>query len=79
MSQNCGSSYCFFSRGSLFLLTPAEKMVFSQLNAVIFAEVNKKKKNRLKRTSKKKRNFETCKPDNCKLNWHNNKVAHYKV
>ena len=38
----------------LFLLTPAEKRAFSQLNAVISAEVSKKK-NRLKRTSKKKR------------------------
>ena len=45
-----------------FLLTQAEKRAFSQLNAVISAEVSKKK--RFKRTSKKNRNLEACKPAN---------------
>ena len=60
MSQNCGSFYWFISSGSFFfLLTQAEKRAFSQLKALISAEVRKK------RTSKKNCNFETCKPAIC--------------
>ena len=47
-----------------FLLTQVEKRAFSQLKAVISAEV-RKKKNGLKKNSIKNRNFETCKPANC--------------
>ena len=43
-----------FQAVPFFLLTPAEKRTFSQLNAVISADVSKKKN----------RNFETCKPAN---------------
>ena len=63
MSQNCGSFYLLISSGSFFLLTQAEKKAFSQLKALISAAA-RKKKNRLNRTSKKSRNFETRKPAN---------------
>ena len=50
-----------FKRFFFCLLTPGEIRAFSQLKALISAEVSKKM-NRLKRTSKKNRKFETCKP-----------------
>ena len=67
MSQNCGSFYRLFSCSSFFFLTSAEIRAFNGLKALFSALVSKKK-NRLKRTSKKNRYFGTCKlTDYCLL------------
>ena len=55
MSQN---------RNSFFLLTSAEITAFNWLKVLFSAGITKKEKNHLKRTSKKNRNFELCKPTN---------------
>ena len=52
MSQNCGSFYWFITSSSFFfLLTQVEKRALSLIKAVISAKI--RKKNHLKRTSKK--------------------------
>ena len=57
-----------FKQFFFFLLTLAEKRAFSRLNVAISAGVSKKR-NRLKRTSKMNRNFETYKPDKYFIIW----------